>query len=413
MDKKYLINICIYVLSGLIALLLIGYVVFHLSGSGEQTLSTAIARRITAGQTIHAKGYLFLDEMPLTSDGASGSIYSALKEGENVIKGSAVGSVYNDPEELLPMIRRYDEIIHLLEEGNKKEQLDVIELRLKELSKTLRENDRTGTLSNAAQIEQLQILLQQRQVATGVQKGYDQEITQLKELRAQLLSRLGSAQKKIYTPYAGNFYAKTDGYETLFSREAAESLDIESFLALTQREPQSFEGKNVIGKIRESAVWYTALYTDNASAMDLTEGQVYSLQFKDKGNFEMTLYRVIVSPERDGTLLIFRSDSVTPAGLLSRTETVSFEINKTEGLMVPTGAVRYFKNEETGESYPGVYVSRGNKLAFKRIEILSGSDQGYYLVKEMDPSDKNAGMYLALNDVIVTSGKDLKEGYRV
>ncbi|MBQ7848068.1 MAG: hypothetical protein IJ344_07240, partial [Clostridia bacterium] len=329
MDKKYLINICIYVLSGLIALLLIGYVVFHLSGSGEDALSTAIARRITAGQTVHAKGYLFLDESPLFTEEPGANVYccttkkegekeilKALAEGENVIKGALVGNVYNDPEDLLPMIRRYDEIIYLLEKGNQKETLDVIELRLRELSKILRENNRTGNLSNATQIEQLLVLLQQRQVATGAQKGYDQEIAQLKELRAQLLSRLGSAQKKIYTPYAGNFYAQTDGYETIFSREAAENLDIEGFLELTQREPVSVEGKNIIGKIRESAVWYTALYTDNASAMDLREGQVYSLQFQDKGSFDMTLYRVTVSPERDGTLLIFRSDSVTPAGLL-------------------------------------------------------------------------------------------------
>ena len=81
--------------------------------------------------------------------------------------------------------------------------------------------------------------------------------------------------------------------------------------------------------------------------------------------------------------------------------------------MVPTAAVRYLPPQEDSDiaDNTGVYVKEGNKLLFKRIHILCESD-GYYVVKEPAPEDPQVKKYLALNDVIVTSGKALEEGYR-
>ena len=59
----------------------------------------------------------------------------------------------------------------------------------------------------------------------------------------------------------------------------------------------------------------------------------------------------------------------------------------------------------------GVYVREGNKLIFKRVRILC-TGEGYYVVAELTSKDKNYKSYLALNDVIVTSGKGLEEGYK-
>ena len=145
----------------------------------------------------------------------------------------------------------------------------------------------------------------------------------------------------------------------------------------------------------------------------MTVGKSYKLTFGSKGTFDMTLTRLVAKEQGEGSLLVFKSDLVPAPGLLSRSEQVSLEAKQVSGLMVPTAAVRYLPAEEGSAiaDSTGVYVKVGNKLVFRRVRILCESS-GYYVVKEFSSSEENAKAYLALNDVIVTSGKGLEEGYR-
>lgn len=413
MDKKYLINHFVYLLTTLIAALLIGYVVFHLSGSGESNPSTAIARRITSGQTVTAQGYLFMDEQPLYAT-AEGSLYSPLSEGEKVYKGAEVAKIYHDPEGVLESIALYNKVITLFENAKGSASAGKIDVQLAAITAELRRDCEGGKAEAVARkTEQLQVLLNLRKVATGQGDGLEEQIALLKQKKASLEKSLGKEQEVILAPEAGNYYSSCDGYEEILTAALAESMTAERFLELTATLEKGEAPTRTAGKLRNSSTWYAAFFTESGAAPEMTVGKSYKLTFSDKGVFEMTLARLVTLEGEDGSLLVFRSDVVPPHGLLSRSEQISLEAEAVSGLMVPTAAVRYLPAEE-GSSIPdntGVYVKVGNKLVFKRVRILCRSS-GYYVVKEFDAAEEHAKSYLALNDVIVTSGKDLEEGYR-
>ena len=412
MDKKYLINHFIYLLTTVLSVLLIGYVVFHLSGSGESNLSTAVAKRLHAGQTISEMGYIFKDETLLFSESAGG-LYSALSEGEKVGAGKTVAGIFKDPEGILESVAAYDRAIALLEKANDRQSVEKTDLLLRDLTADLRRCFLEGESAEALRkTEQLQVLLNIRKTATGTKDNYSDEIAQLKSAKGELLSRLGAAEEHIVAPFAGNYYESFDGYEPFFTAKAAKDLTIDGFSALREKAtPQKDE--HIAGKLRTSSTWYLALMTENGSAMQMTVGESYTLTFSGKGSFEMTLQKLQTDKDSGKGLLVFKSDLVPDAGLLSRCEQVSLQVSMGTGLMVPPAAVRYLPPQE-GSDIPdstGVYVKEGNKLLFRRIRILCQSD-GYYVVKEFSENDKQGAAYLKLNDVIVTSGKDLEEGYR-
>lgn len=65
MDKKYLLNVCIYFFSGIFALFLIFFVLFHLGSAGETNYPTAVASHIEMESGFEATGYIFRDERVL------------------------------------------------------------------------------------------------------------------------------------------------------------------------------------------------------------------------------------------------------------------------------------------------------------------------------------------------------------
>ncbi|MBP3321956.1 MAG: hypothetical protein J6M12_06350 [Clostridia bacterium] len=417
MDKKYLLNHLLYLVSTLIAAVLIGYVIFHLSGSGESNLSTAIARRISAGQQVTGQAYIFKEETVLEIDG-TGAVYSKLTDGQRVQTGSSVASVYNTDAQNVLMLRGYDAAIALLKEANGKKSGSAVELQLKELTAAIRADLQEGNSASAqGQEQQLQVLLNLRKTVTGNKKNFDKEISELSALREGLLQSLGEATKKVYAPISGNYYALCDGYEQFFSSDKLEDLTPEGFKALIKDIPEGREDGTTAGKLQTSSTWHAALLCSDRSVLEMTVGKSYTLTFGDKNNYTMTLTSLKPTADEDGVLLVFSCDRVPTPGSLKRSEQVTFCIEEHQGLMVPTAAVRYLKAPEAEDGQEaitddtGVYVKTGNKIAFKRIRILC-QGEGYYVVKEWASDEQNAAAYLQLNDVIVTSGKNLEEGYR-
>ena len=108
-------------------------------------------------------------------------------------------------------------------------------------------------------------------------------------------------------------------------------------------------------------------------------------------------------------LLVFGS-RIVPKKSPERCENVKVVTGSYTGLLVPTAALRC-RTPEDGREELGVFVKEGSKTKFKKVVILC-QRSGYYVVKEMTPDLEGYASYLAVNEVIVTSGKDMEEGYR-
>ena len=415
MDKKYLLNHLLRFFSTIVAVLILGFILFHMTGSGESNLSTSVARRISAWHRITGQAYIFRDEAVLTYEG-EGSAYSTLSDGQRVMKGGAVASVYAATQEQIAAIKGYDEAISILNRANGKTEGSSVQTDLKNHIAALRVSMEEGDSRDAlAARAKLQIFLNLRKRVNGTKSNYDREILDLTAGKEELIAALGQKLETLTAESPGNFYSTADGYEQIFSSLQIDSLTAEALEQLSARQPSKQAG-GVAGVLQKSAVWYAALVTNDPAAAEMTVGRSYDVLFGST-TYQMTLHALTPDATRGDTLIVFRSNLIPPEGRPARSCEVSFFSESHEGLMVPTAALRYLKAPEPEEGKTpipddtGVYVKEGNKLIFKRVKILCAGE-GFYVVKESDPKDEHAKSYLALNDVIVTSGKGLEEGYR-
>ena len=107
------------------------------------------------------------------------------------------------------------------------------------------------------------------------------------------------------------------------------------------------------------------------------------------------------------TYLLFSSFDLARISGLERHQSVRINLGSKTGYRIPAEALH-----TVGEDR-GVYILVGNMIEFRRITII-GEGDGYYIVStyERDFED-NLGSeipYLYINDLIVTSGKDLYDG---
>ena len=158
-------------------------------------------------------------------------------------------------------------------------------------------------------------------------------------------------------------------------------------------------------KVVTDAYWYVGIVLDNTSIRDLMVGGRYTLTFdeNDGRELEMTLVRLEGDYGEKQSLLVFGSRSVPDDFDFKRLQKVTLVTKTYTGYRVPMQAVRYVDGQV------GVYVTDGNKVRFRKIEILFSKD-GNCLVKQMDTEDNTAKDVLRLYDKIILTGKDLYNG---
>ena len=103
----------------------------------------------------------------------------------------------------------------------------------------------------------------------------------------------------------------------------------------------------------------------------------------------------------DGRSIAILQANETPTGFsYLREQHVEIEVDFCKGYYVPEQAL----TEQNGEI--GVFIFENSTVYFRRIEILYRGD-GYVIAAEQG---ERGDSYLALNDIIVTSGKNMYDG---
>ena len=407
MDKKYLLNVFVYLTTGILAIALILFVIYHLAGFDSKDYATAAAAPIEAEFGFEAEGCIFREETVLKSD-AQGRAYSVLKEGENVGKGDEVCGVYAENEEIFDALAKTDRMLEILKSSKEQGNLTAVNAETRALAAKLRESVYNGNAAGRRETDdRLLAVLERRSSETGAGFDADAEISALEEERKMLIRRLGQRRATVTAPFSGNYFKKLDGYEEIFSFEIASTLDPASFDELMQNAGPGAENAAGAGKIVSSSSWRLVMKTDSENAVQLIAGKKYTIRFSSGERAEMTLERMAADHRSKETLLVFLSRTL-PNAELARCEKVKVIARSEKGLMVPTAALRCVESEE-GEQENCVYVLKGNKIRRKKVEILT-EQQGYYVVKDYT-GDAEHGGYLQTNDVVITAGSGLAEGY--
>ena len=408
MDRKYIKNVLIYVLSGILAIVGIGYIAYHMAGSGVTNVSTEAAMLTSVEQTVNAQALLLRDELPIVAQGSD--ICGILRDGENAMAGENVLWIFSGEGDIGEQIRAIEEKIYVLEDSL---IADDIPSGLSTNNKDLKESyigmlDQLGT-GSVADMKQTAIALQtyinRKKNSSVTEAAIKEAIAELTAQRQELLSKNSGGVTVVKTPESGLFYSYVDGFESLCGTDLAKTMTGADFLNLKETILSGTKANEGVCKVVTNTYWYVCLTLDDEIARDMVQGTEYKIQFPENDGLalSMTLTRIVSEYGEKESLLVFGSRTVPADFDFKKVQQVSIVVETYSGFRVPAGAVRYVDGKV------GVYVTDGNKVRFRRIEIMYAKD-GNYIVKQHDTIGEGYADMLRLYDKIVLAGKGLYNG---
>ena len=405
--KKYFMRFAVTLtLAGLIV-----YTVYHVFASTSGSLMKTPVQMYDEIQTVGGEAYLFRDEDVLTVSSA-GLINDSAESGVKVSKGVKLTEVYigGNAEDLTAVqteLDRLNRLIGVLEDsavsadttlskaGSYRAEANTDYL-------AIRQAVTAGDWSQVSQLEASMLTaLNKYGVLTNSNTGIDETLASLKEARSKLLT--GTPVTLQNSKASGYFYSRTyvDGYEALFTTDALESLTPERFAELTASEPIPSEDRFAVGKMVYDYDWHLAISFDASAAGLFAEGGEYAFAFPENRDTELTLTCTGIHAGSDGAFVaVFSTDEVPSNFVYLRRQHVEITVGSCSGYHIPESALHTVNGVE------GVYIFEESTVYFRRVEILYRGDGYCIAAQQGDRGDE----YLALHDILVTSGKDLYDG---
>lgn len=391
---------------GLIFTLTLTYSVYHLITMFGEDISTYAAGVTTESMVLNYNGYLFREETVLTSS-YGGVVDYHVENGIKVAKGQALSTVYqNGDAQSRAEIRQLDDAIAVLRTslegftsttdiGVAKEE---VSNRYVSLVKLLADRQAGGL---SYQRNQFLIGLNQMSALTEGEEAPSYETLRGLEEQRDALLGAGGESRTYAAPQSGYFYSETDGYEGLFTADAAKNMSGNAFYKLITKEPA--DTSKDYGKISYTSEWYFVLPIAIEEQRYFEVGEVYDGTFEESQvTLPLTVERIVEVPDEGSALIVFLCDRLPEHFSFDRCQSLRVEVAKVSGIYVPKSVV------ERQDGGRGVYVLRGSVVHFRYIDIVyEGSD--YYLVRQ-DVEDEEDRTYLKVNDLIILNGKNMFDG---
>ena len=374
----------------------------------------------TVQDTVQLEAYLFRDETLLYS-GAEGINCFLVEDGDRIAKDTQVAVTYTNENDagIQERITRINRMIRVLERSNLTDGVQITDLSVLdkniqtlnvELLRAVADNDLAAAMRCE---EELWVQMNRRQALLDEDHDYSAQINLLKQEREDLQSSLTGASVVVSAPGAGYFYQTVDGYEEIFTAQAAKSLTVDGFEELLRASADESVVKKACGKITASPDWYLAVSLDKRSASAYKEGNSYSLLFPYSAGItvEMTLERKASQTNREQVILFFRSSSLPEGFDFTRKQTVRLVAGTYSGIRVSTDALRMLDGEL------GCYVLDGTRVVFKKAEVLYRDEEmavcriPYNSIRDTEEDRGYISMeYLSLYDTVILSAGDLYVG---
>lgn len=405
--KKYALRFAVT----LAMLGIIVYTVAHAMGFAMGNVLTTPVRRITDTQITSAEAYLFRNEEVITSTN-TGLVDTLVENGTKVAKNVSVAKVWSTEEsgEALTSaqlhLTRINRAIRILEKAKLKAGTPLSEANkyraeyttlYREISAATEE----GNLDRIPALEEKLLIALNRYVSLVGET--DQTKTYLQSLMNEKQDLIGDAtaiEVKSETS-SGLFYDSgyVDGYESIFTVDARETLTPETLHTLAESTPTIPEGQTV-GKLVYGYEWYLALELSPSVAMGFQTGKGYRFTFPENNDSTATLTLETKVTGTGTVLAVFRCDSYPNDFLFYRKQTVEITVGESEGFYIPETAL------VTQNGVTGVYVFEESTVRFRQAEII-WRGEGYAIAAL---PGENSFTALKENDILIVSGDDLYEG---
>ena len=371
--------------------------------------TTAIVYRYRSEQSIAVRGYVVRTEQIV--DCGETLIELKHSEGERVGAGDTVATVYRSADALkatqeLEMLRaQAEQLTYARSAANDAETALKLDSDIREQIIAVRAAFESGSYSALDTLgDKLRTTVLKREYAYS---GSEDLSARLDELNAQisaLSAAVSGGTTRITAPVSGAYSAVADGYESVLTPEALETMTPSALAAVT---PQSVS--TTVGKLCEGNRWYFAANVNEADAAAFKEGQRLTLRMASGVDFDLPVTVMRVSAAENGKcLIVTESDQYLSYVTLLREQNAELILEEYEGLRIPKNALRV---DENGES--GVYCRVGRVAYFKPVRIVyQGSD--YCLVEPGELSvtaeSQIALFTLRANDEVIISAGELYNG---
>lgn len=397
-----------------VAVILVGlivYTVFHASGAASSSLLTTPTRAVTDTQILGGEAYLFRDETVLRSD-QRGLVQSLAENGSKVGKDVAIAQIWTDhPTDTLAerqrTLDRLNRTIGVLQRAvtNASEPVSNAQIYKGNADAeflSIRRAIEMGDFSTVSTLEDemLANLLRYQSIASD-REAVNQLLKNALEERSALLG--SSYVEALNTVSSGYYYDRSfvDGGEEIFTLDALETITPQSLDALNERFEATSDAGFSIGKMAYRYDWHIAVVINGAIEGLLTVGESYRTVFSENSDLTLTLVCKSIVTDADGRSIAVLQANETPKDFsYLRRQHVEIEVDSCKGYYVPEQALTVQNGED------GVFIFENSTVYFRRINILYRGD-GYVIAEEQG---EQGDSYLALNDIIVTSGKNMYDG---
>ncbi len=401
----------------LIGLLFIGvsaYIVFQFVRANVNKYETDLSSYVRFNSTTQVQAVIFRDEKLIEKNG-SGAVRYLVSNGARVGSGDSICNLYSRNVNisdfvLADSLRNKLEMYRKSTIGASASQTDISAID------NAAKDNYFAMISGLADGNYLEaknrgnntvIQLNKRLMAVGKMTGYESMMTDLTLQINKLEGGSASPDKVITAPSSGYFYKSTDGYENIFKPRLLDSITIEDYEKLVSTPVQSEDKDKFIGKLCSSYKWYFTCEVNSDIAAGLVLDKTYSVVFPLNSSqpINATLYRKIEQPKFEKAVLVFVTYDSAQDFNFRRMQNVYLSSNAKEGVRVPTEAVRIVNGTT------GVYVIVGNKIEFRKIDIIHST--GIYYISAIhsnDTPDESGHIYLGINESLIISGKEIYEG---
>mgnify|MGYP000196833952 CR=1 FL=1 len=408
----------------LLAACYVGYQALHILFP-QNVYETALPA--TVSDNVEADGVLLFDEVYVSGSGTLGYLAA---DGERVSAGTAVAEIYSDASQavLRQQLTQLTEQIDLLQRSQNTTSLQLDAL-LRERSAALYDMmdeldagayDEVSSGANAYLLAQNKLW-----IATGDSANFTDQVTALTQQAQSVQAQLGTPTQ-ITAPQTGYFVRATSS-----GRLNAGADDI---LALNAQELKDYLDSSPVlpldgcaGKIVAGFTWRYAGVCSAKEGEKLlgSDGKPRrgSVEISFPGQMEnaltATVTEVTIDEENDLARFVLTCNSINGDVLCLNKAEAKISTQENTGLLIPTEAIHYLKEdgteaEDKGENYiPGVYVKYGNIARFRRIDPVDDAhplitEGDYTLVQPKGTADSVS--QVRLYDEIIVSGQNLYDG---
>ena len=381
---------------------IVAYLGYHVSTLLRDPYTTTTAIEYEAGAGYYATGFVVRDETPIASDYDITTVTAA--EGARVAANEvlATGYLTADAQARQTRIAQLHAQIEQLGYAGQystsvadQAKLDAaISNALTQMTRYLARRDMNSLQDGAAELKGL--------VLRRESSDSDAELItrQLENAQTELQILQSAAEQdtaQITAPKAGYFSAVVDGYESVLTPEALETMTVREFDVLAPEDV----GEAWAGKLITGDRWYFVTSIPAGELADVEAGDSVRVTFARDfyGEIAMKVERVGQN-EAGFRLLVLSSREYMQSVTLLREQSADVVFIQYTGLRVPKDAVYV---DETGQ--PGVYILESARARWKPISILHDNGESY--VVELD---KTKTENLWPGDEILVGAKNLYDG---